>query len=534
MQSAVESGPPPIRFATHMPTLDQRLAGVLLHPTALPGPHGIGDFGPMATRFIDWLVSASQTVWQVLPLTPVGPGNSPYASVSAFAGSPLLVALEPLVERGWLAAIDEDELKGFSAERVDFERVAPWRMAKLRSAHAGFESRGSAAERNAFAAFCTQHASWLDDYALFMVLDEHHRARQIWHWQEWDAPLARRDADALAAVLAQHANAVHLWKFVQWCCFTQWHEVKAYANARGVRIVGDLPIFVAPHSADCWANAGLFQLDSHLRPRVVAGVPPDYFSATGQRWGNPLYDWSAMQNDGFAWWIARVRHELTRADIVRVDHFRGFAGYWEIPADRPTAVEGRWVGAPGHELFTALRAALGDLPVIAEDLGVITPDVEALRDAFGLPGMKVLQFAFTGDADHPFLPHNYVANCCVYTGTHDNDTVLGWWRSASQRERQFAQVYLDAHEHDVHWAMIRAAWASVAKLAVCPLQDALGQGSEHRMNTPASLDCWTWRFRWDQVGEAPGRRLAELSAAYGRGPLERLQLAAYPSDRPLP
>jgi 4-alpha-glucanotransferase len=517
-----------------MRTIDRRLAGILLHPTALPGPHGMGDFGPTAKHFVDWLVSASQSVWQVLPLTPVGPGNSPYASVSAFAGSPLLVGLEPLMEHGWLAAIDAHECKDFSVDRVDFARVTPWRMAKLRSAHAGFETRGSAADRHAFAAFCAQHASWLDDYALFMVLDDHHRARRIWHWPQWDLPLARRDANALAAVRAQHASDVHFWKFVQWCCFTQWLDVKTYANARGVRIVGDLPIFVAPHSADCWANAALFQLDEQLRPRVIAGVPPDYFSATGQRWGNPLYDWPTMRRDGFAWWIARLRHELTRADVVRIDHFRGFAGYWEIPADSPTAVVGRWVDAPGHELFTALRAALGDLPMIAEDLGVITPDVEVLRDAFGLPGMKVLQFAFSGDADHPFLPHNHVPNCCVYTGTHDNDTALGWWRNATEHERRFAQLYLDAHEAEAHWAMIRAAWASVAKLAVCPLQDALGQDSSHRMNTPGSLDCWTWRFRWDQVRPESARRLAELSAAYGRAPIDRLHLPAYPSDRPPP
>src|SRR5512139_2272834 len=348
----------------NMPTLDRRLAGVLLHPTALPGPHGSGDFGPTSKHFIDWLVSAGQSIWQVLPLTPVGPGNSPYASESAFAGSPLLVALEPMVEHGWLDPIDEHELKGFSADRVDFEHVSPWRLAKLRSAHAGFERCGGAADRSAFSAFCAQHADWLDDYALFMVLDEHHRARQIWHWPEWDSALARRDATALAVIRAQHADTLRFWQFVQWCCFTQWQEAKAYANARGVRIVGDLPIFVAPHSADCWAHARLFQLDADLRPRVVAGVPPDYFSATGQRWGNPLYDWPAMQGDGFAWWIARVRHELTRADILRVDHFRGFAGYWEIPASSATAVEGRWVSAPGHELFSALRAALGDLPVI--------------------------------------------------------------------------------------------------------------------------------------------------------------------------
>jgi 4-alpha-glucanotransferase len=517
-----------------MPTLDRRLAGVLLHPTSLPGPHGSGDFGPAATHFVEWLATAAQSVWQVLPLTPVGPANSPYASVSAFAGSPLLVALEPLVERGWLAPIDRREVHHFNADHIDFDHVAPWRMAKLRAAHAAFDSAGAAADRNALSTFCAQQSHWLQDYALFMALDAHYRAQQVWRWPQWDEPLARRDAGALAAARAEHAQELRFWSFVQWCFFNQWRDLKARANARGIRLVGDLPIFVAHHSADCWAHAHLFQLDESFEPRVVAGVPPDFFSATGQRWGNPLYNWPAMQREGFAWWIERLRHELTRADLVRVDHFRGFAGYWEIPADCPTAVEGRWVSAPGHALFSALRSALGELAVIAEDLGVITPDVEALRDAFGLPGMKILQFAFSGNAEHAFLPHNYLANCCVYTGTHDNDTALGWWQGATERERRFAQLYLGAQAHDMHWGMIRAAWASVAKLAVCQMQDVLGQGSASRMNQPGRLDCWTWRFRWDQVSPEPAKRLAELSAAYGRAPIGPLGLPDYPAGLPRP
>jgi 4-alpha-glucanotransferase len=509
-----------------MPTLDRRLSGVILHPTCLPGPHGSGDFGPEARHFVDWLATAGQTLWQLLPLTPIGPGNSPYASVSAFAGSPLLVALEPLVERGWLAAIDAAELRGMRAERVDFERVVPWRMARLQRAHHGFEQHASVADRTAFADFCRAQAHWLDDYALFMALDDHHRAQQVWRWPDWEAGLARREPAALADARRRHAPALRFWQFVQWCFFGQWLAVKAYANTRGVRIVGDLPIFVAHHSADCWAHRDLFLLDSNGEPQVVAGVPPDYFSATGQRWGNPLYDWPAMQRTGFAWWIARVKHELLRADLVRVDHFRGFAGYWEIPADCPTAIDGRWVDAPGQALFEALRTALGTLPVIAEDLGVITPDVEALRDGFGLPGMKVLQFAFGGEGDHPYLPHTYTPNCCVYTGTHDNDTTLGWWSTATDRERRHAAAYLGADDGNVHWAMIRAAWTSVAQIAVCQMQDVLGLDGTQRMNTPGQLDCWTWRLRWEQVGDAPARQLAALSAACGRAPIDALQAAS--------
>jgi 4-alpha-glucanotransferase len=514
-----------------MPTLDRRLAGVLLHPTSLPGPHGSGDFGPAARQFVDWLVRAGQNVWQVLPLTPIGHGNSPYASVSAFAGSPLLVALEPLIAHGWLSPVEARDIEGFGADRIDFDRVAPWRMDKLRAAHRGFETHASERDRNDFAAFCRTQAHWLDDYALFMALDGHYRAQQVWSWSRWDSALARRDAPALAAARLEHATTLRFWQFVQWCFFSQWGAIKAYANQRGIRLIGDLPIFVAHHSADCWAHRGLFQLDAAFEPQFVAGVPPDFFSATGQRWGNPLYDWAAMERDGFAWWIARTQHELERADLVRVDHFRGFASYWEIPVSCPTAIEGRWVPAPGRALFEALRNALGDLPVIAEDLGVITPDVEALRDAFALPGMKILQFAFGGDAEHAFLPHNYAPNCCVYTGTHDNDTALGWWQGATQRERQYAAVYLGADATNVHWMMIRAAWASVARLAVCQMQDLLGQDSEHRMNSPGLLECWTWRFRWDQVDQDVAQRLATLSAAFGRAPIERLSLAAYPAGQ---
>jgi 4-alpha-glucanotransferase len=495
--------------------LTDRRAGILLHPTSLPGPHGSGDFGPAAYHFVDWLVSAGQRTWQVLPLTPTGYGNSPYASVSAFAGSALLVALEPLIERGWLAAPAAQDLAALQAHKVDFERTTVLRMACLDAAAQAFFARAGADDRARFVAYCTANADWLEDFALFMALDEAHRDRGVHAWPDWAPQLARRDPAALAQARATHTARMNFWRFVQWCFDTQWQALKAYAHARDVQLVGDLPIFVAHHSADCWARPDLFLLDAAGRPRVVAGVPPDYFSATGQRWGNPLYDWAAMQKDGFAWWIARLRHELARADIVRIDHFRGFAAYWEIDAAEQTAINGRWVPAPGHALFTALRNALPAVPVIAEDLGVITPDVEALRDAFGFPGMRVLHFAFGGDADHPFLPHNYIPNCVAYTGTHDNDTSRGWATHADSKERDSARAYLECDDATLPWAMVRAVQASVARLALVPMQDVLALGSEHRMNTPGQMDCWTWRFSWDQVGNA-GERMARYARVYGR------------------
>ena len=517
-----------------MTTNEPRRSGILLHPTSLPGPHGSGDFGPAAFHFIDWLVSAGQSVWQVLPLTPIGPGNSPYASASAFAGSPLLIALEPLVAKGWLAPIDPAQCVGLADDRIHFERMQPFRMARLRAAAQAFADRAGAADRADYEAFCAAEASWLDDYALFMALDAAYQARGVHRWTQWDRGHAGRDPLALGAAAQALREEVSFWHFVQWCFFSQWRAVKDYANRRGVQIVGDLPIFVAHHSADCWARPDLFQLDAKGEPTVVAGVPPDYFSPTGQRWGNPLYDWPAMQREGFAWWIARMKHELARADLVRVDHFRGFAGYWEIAAASPTAIDGRWVPAPGVALFEALGAAIGPLAVIAEDLGVITPDVEALRDRFGFPGMKVLQFAFSGDGTHAFLPHNYAPNCAVYTGTHDNDTALGWLASATARERAYALAYMDCVPEEIHWALIRAACGSVARLAVYQMQDVLGLDSSHRMNVPGQVDCWTWRFRWDQVGPLPARRLARMCAAFGRASIEQLQLADYPADRPHP
>ena len=495
--------------------LNERASGVLLHISSLPGPHGIGDLGPTSLHFIDWLAGCGQTVWQLLPTTPIGPGDSPYQSVSAFAGSPLMVALEPLIERGWLAAPVAPD---FDANRVDFAKVVPWREQQLRAAFAGFQARATAADRQSLADWIEAESQWADDYALFMALERAHGGAC---WWDWAPELRARKKAALKAARVAQAEEIAFWQFVQWQFDGQLAQMKAYANAKGVRIMGDLPIFIAHHSADCWSHPELYFLDDDYQPTVVAGVPPDDLGPLGQRWGNPLYRWDKMKRGGFAWWVQRVRRALAQADVFRIDHFRGFAGYYEIPASCPTAMEGRWVKGPGQALFDAIAAELGELPIVAEDLGLITPDVIELRDGCGFPGMKILQFAFGGDGAHEFLPHNYGRPFVVYTGTHDNDTVRGWWQGAKPHGRAFAGAYLAGGEHDVHWAMIRAAANSVANLAVFPLQDVLGLDSTHRMNTPGTLGGpnWTWRFTWDRVGPEPGRVLALITATSGRGPM---------------
>jgi len=527
--------------------LPARASGVLLHISSLPGPHGCGDLGAEAHHFVDWLVSAGQSLWQVLPINPPGPGDSPYQSPSAFAGSPLMVALQPLADAGWLdpAALVAHPQGGFDEHRVDWGRTVPWRLARLQQAAAGFFSRASDADRAAFETWCAQHSGWLADYALFMALKDSHGGQPWWTW-----PAAQRDrnASSLRAARKRLAEAIRCHQFVQWCFDSQLTALKAHANARGVALFGDLPIFVAHDSADVWCRPDLYFLDEQGLCTVIAGVPPDDLGPDGQRWGNPLYRWDRMAAEGYAWWVARVRRALTQADVFRIDHFRGFAGYWEIPADEPTAKRGRWVPGPGQALFDAIDAALGRgawpdegpdaaheaehekaaVPIVAEDLGLITPDVVALRDGCGFPGMKILQFAFGGDGTHEFLPHNYVPAVVVYTGTHDNDTARGWWDAAPERERAYAGSYLACGTTDVHWAMIRAASNSVAQMAVFPLQDVLGLGSEHRMNLPGSLGAsnWSWRFSWDRVGPEPGRVLGLITAASGRGPFDRLALPA--------
>ncbi len=507
-----------------MINLAKRRAGILLHITSLPGPHGIGDLGPDAYRFVDWLVSAGQQIWQLLPTTPIGPGNSPYQSLAAFAGSPLMVALEPLVQAGWLE-VPQLPVEGFAPRQVEFARVVPWRLAQLRSAALGFAQRADAIERADFGAWCQQQAHWLDDYALFMALDSAQAGKPWWQWPE---DLRQHQSQALQQARQQHAAELHFWHFVQWCFDRQMSALKRYANERRVAIMGDVPIFVAHHSADCWARPDLYQLDASFEPTVVAGAPPDDLGPLGQRWGNPLYRWDRMAEEDFAWWIERMRRAMAQTDFFRIDHFRGFAGYWEIPASCPTAIQGRWVPAPGKALFAAIERALGQVPIIAEDLGFITPDVHKLRDDCGFPGMKILQFAFGKDGTHEFLPHNFAPTCVVYTGTHDNDTTRGWWNNAPERERRFAGSYLAANQQNIHWGMIRAACNSVARMAIFPLQDVLGLDGSQRMNRPGTVGGtnWVWRFDWDLLGSEAGRVLGLISAASGRAPIELLNLNA--------
>lgn len=496
--------------------LNQRASGILLHPTSLPGSWGSGDLGQEAYRFVDWLQAAGQRYWQMLPVGEVGPGNSPYMSPSAFAGNVLLIDLRDLAARGWLLP-DELLLPAETGqERVSYECVIPFRMCRLRLAYSRFLSLNNSEIKNKFDSFCEVSASWLDDYATFMTISELHPGIE---WRAWPAPLLERKPSALKKIQQAHGNEINFWKFVQWCFDLQWHALKAYAHGKGVYLIGDAPIFVAYHSADVWAHQALFDLDLHGKPNTVAGVPPDYFSETGQLWGNPLYRWDVHEESGYAWWIARMRRTLDLCDIVRVDHFRGFAGFWEIPANAPTAIEGHWATGPGERFFTALKTAIPELPIIAEDLGVITDDVLALREQFQLPGMRVLQFAFGGGEDNPFLPHNYVANCVAYTGTHDNSTTVGWWEALPQHERENVMRYLNTDGRDINWAMIAALQASIANTVVFPLQDVMGLNDEHRMNFPGKLEGnWSWRFRWDDLKPEDAVRLHNLTQESGRTP----------------
>jgi 4-alpha-glucanotransferase len=430
--------------------------------------------------------------------------------------------LEPLLMVGWLDKPAMPE-RGFNALRVDFAQVVPWRLTQLRAAFNGFMAKNNASEQTAFSEWRAREASWLGDYTLFMALETENAGKAWWHWPE---ALCRREDAALIEARMRLCDEIAFWAFVQWCFDTQLAALKQYANGKGIAIMGDLPIFIAHHSADCWSRPDLYTLDEHFQPTVVAGCPPDAMAPTGQRWGNPLYRWDKMAEEDYAWWSARLKRALNQADVFRIDHFRGFAGYYEIPASCPTAEEGRWVPGPGKALFEAIERMLGRLPIIAEDLGLITEDVIALRDGFAFPGMKILQFGFGTDGTDDFLPHNWSRNFVAYTGTHDNDTVRGWWDSASERERVYAGSYLATDAGDVHWAMIRACCNSVADIAVFPLQDVLGLDGAHRMNVPGTIGAhnWTWRFHWDWLGSEPARVLGLICAASGRSPVALLQL----------
>lgn len=502
-----------------------RASGILLHPTSLPGPYGIGDLGREAFAFVDFLARTNQTYWQILPLGPTGYGDSPYQCFSAFAGNTLLISPDSLVDDGFISGDQLSDTPQFPTHKVDYGGVYDWKNRLLPLAFEGLHHITSVDLRGKFETFAQEQAVWLDDYALYRAIKASQSNKA---WYEWDEPLRLCDEQALQEASERLFNEILAEKFYQFLFYRQWHAVKEYANRHEIRIVGDIPIFVALDSADVWRNQHLFKLDPDGSPKVVAGVPPDYFSQTGQLWGNPIYDWDAMRKDGFKWWIDRVRATLLTVDAVRIDHFRGFASTWEVPGGDATAENGRWVEVPGAELFTALRNAIGDLPFFAEDLGVITPDVEALRDAFGFPGMRILQFAFGGDPANHDLPHNYITNCVAYTGTHDNDTTVGWWhsqagagstRDASEigRERDFCMKYLATDGTQIHWDFIRAIWSSVAETAIAPLQDLFGLGTEGRMNLPASTGGnWSWRFQEGAITNEIEDRLKELTEVYGR------------------
>ena len=505
-----------------------RTGGVLLHPTSLPSAHGVGDLGPEARRFVGWLESARQALWQVLPLGPTGYGDSPYQCFSAFAGNPLLVSLEDLVEDGWLKPGDLAGAPAFPARACDFGAAIAFKRPRLLKAFERFEREAGSAPRAELAGFCAAQAPWLDDYALFAALKARHGGRP---WTEWDPAVAQREPGALDDWRQRCVREVRAEQFAQWQFFRQWERLREACRAAGIRLMGDVPIFVAHDSADVWAHPELFRLRADGRPAWIAGVPPDYFSATGQCWGNPLYRWDVLERTGFAWWVARFRQAFATVDWVRVDHFRGFEAFWEIPGEDDTAVNGRWVKGPGARLFEAVRRELGELPVVAENLGVITPEVEAIREEFGFPGMAILQFAFGTDPQGPgFRPHNYHRDLVAYTGTHDNDTAVGWWRSTGEgdstrtaedvaAEKDYARRYLGSDGREVHWDMIRTLLASVADVAVVPLQDVLGLGSEARMNLPARPSGnWGWRFGAGDLTVAHAERLADLATIYDRAP----------------
>ena len=504
-----------------------RASGILLHPTSLPGRFGIGDLGDAAYRFVDFLEASGQSYWQVMPLGPTSYGDSPYQALSAFAGNPLLINLERLIEEHWLAPWDFDGAPTFPEHGVDYGPVINFKQRLLRLSFENFKANASDAQKAELAAFIEANRSWLEDYAIFAALKDHHAGMP---WIEWEQDIATRQPAALERWRLALNDLVGFHHYVQFIFNRQWSHLKAYANEHGIAIIGDIPIFVAYDSADTWAHQDLFYLDDRGHLTLVAGVPPDYFSSTGQLWGNPLYRWDVIARDDYAWWIARFRSALQQVDIVRLDHFRGFEAYWAVPAGEETAINGKWVPGPGRDLFRAVEQALGPVPIIAEDLGLITPEVEALREELGFPGMKVLQFAFSGDPDHPYLPHNFERNCVVYTGTHDNDTTLGWLRTAGEQERNALHQYLGDRSEMLNWELIRLALMSVADTAIFPLQDVLGLGSEGRMNTPGRASGnWGWRYSQDMLTAAACDWLKTLTEIYGRAP-DRFQKASSPTQ----
>jgi 4-alpha-glucanotransferase len=506
-----------------------RSSGILLHPTCLPSRFGIGDFGPEAYRFVDFLYQAGQQIWQVLPLGPTGYSDSPYQCFSAFAGNPLLISPELLMQQGYLEESDWGEVPPFPEDHVDFGWVIHYKLPLLDKSYQRFKSLASHAETAALDEFCQKHSGWLDDYALFMAVKAAHAGAV---WTEWKGGISLRKADSMEKWKKQLALEIGTLKYAQFQFYRQWAALRRYCHDRQIRIMGDIPIYVAHDSAEVWAHRDLFQLDQWGHPNVVAGVPPDYFSATGQLWGNPIYQWELKREQVFAWWIKRFQAILEQVDIVRLDHFRGFEAYWEVPATETTAINGRWVEGLGPALFATLRGALGELPIVAENLGVITPEVEEIRHQFGFPGMSVLQFAFGLDPQaYTFLPHHYPRQVVAYTGTHDNDTTVGWWTGQGagdstrtidevEQERSLVKDYLNTDGTEIHWVFIRAIMASVADTVMIPLQDVLGVGSEARMNLPGRpAGNWQWRFKKGELNSEHQARLKKLATLYDRLPL---------------
>ena len=506
-----------------------RSSGILLHPTCLPSRFGIGDLGSEAYRFIDFLAQSSQQLWQILPLGPAGHGNSPYMSYSAMAGNPMLISPEVLRDDGFLIEADFANLPIFPIDQVDFGHVIPTKTALLKQAFERFKSGASPLQQQAFIRFCETHAYWLDDYALFMALKEVHGGVS---WNAWEPAIVDREPEAMAQWHQNLEDEIFFHKYLQFEFFRQWSELKQYANQHGIQIIGDIPIYVAYDSVDVWAHPENYYLDRFTaEPELVAGVPPDYFSETGQLWGNPVYKWKRMQANGYQWWVQRIKSTLEYVDIIRLDHFRGFSGFWIVEQGESDATRGTWMRGPGNSFFAVLKEKIGRLPIIAEDLGLIDSSVEELRDEFELPGMKILQFAFGDMRNEQFFPANFPhTNCVVYTGTHDNDTLLGWFSKLSQEKQDqilFGPTFLEGEgqrwmEHGIQWAFIWLAFQSIANQAIIPLQDVLGLGNEARMNVPSQADGnWNWRYARDMLTEELGELLRGMTETYNRAPVKQ-------------
>ena len=495
---------------------NHRYSGVLVHPTSFPSPYGIGDMGRGAHEFIDFLAMAGQHLWQVLPLGPSGNGNSPYQSYSVFAGQTLLISPELLIEKKLLTEADVHPIPEFNADRVDYDKVTTYKTSLFKKAYEHFRHTADKNLLEEYDSFQSNNQYWLDDYCLYMAGKDYHNGLP---WYEWEDSLLDPTPKERASWMKLLASEIDYYRFIQFAFFSQWYELKDYANKKGIAIIGDIPIFTAPDSADVWANKELFKLDSKGYPLEVAGVPPDYFSATGQLWGNPLYDWDAMKDDGYRWWIERVRNQLDQVDYIRIDHFRGFEAYWAVPAGEKTAMNGKWKKGPGEALFEAIQKALGEeLPIFAEDLGIITPEVEKLRDTLGFPGMKILQFGFDGTGESTFLPHQLsTRNCICYTGTHDNDTTCGWYEHTSEQNKDKVRRYMNTDASSVSWDFIHTCLGTIAKYAIFPVQDLLKLGSEHRMNTPGTATGnWEFRYRSGLLDEGMAKGLKQMTELFGR------------------